>query len=126
MAAKTPGAGSSQKHRPRSETRPRTRSTREGPPSRAPPGSGRRPTGQPVPEPAQLAEIARVVPLVDHAHTREQSSGRQAVVEHLDRRAGQTGGVDANIPSTTKPMWLTELYATNRLMSVCASAAKAP
>ena len=30
------------------------------------------------------------------------------------------------IPSTMNPMWLTELYATSRLMSVCASAARAP
>ena len=32
----------------------------------------------------------------------------------------------AKMPRAMNPMWLTELYATNRLTSVCASAARAP
>ena len=59
-------------------------------------------------QPAELADLARVVSLVEHAHQREQGPGRQAVVDHLQhRRPALPSRLRAKMPSMQKPRWLT-------------------
>ena len=60
-------------------------------------------------DPAVFGDQPRVPPLVDHADEQEEGAGREAVVDHLQDAAVQADAeLRANIPSMTKPRWLTE------------------
>ena len=81
---------------------------------------------QPVPQAADGVDVARVIPLVNHPHAGERAPVVSPWLTIWIDEPSRAVAFSAKIPSTMNPMWLTELYATSRLMSVCASAASAP
>ena len=64
--------------------------------------------------------------LVKDAGDKEQASGNQAVADHLQHAPLRPRSFTAAMPSSTKPMWLTELQAMRRLTLSWAKALSAP
>ena len=78
-------------------------------------------------EAAHLGDGPVVGALVDDADAQEQGAGDDAVGDHLhDGALRGPAAVNTKMPSVTKPMWLTELYATSFLRSGCTMATMAP